>query len=928
MSGVTVASEKLKNKLKQSEGLGAKLPNGLYGPYQDHYTSKTGKVYVDKVTIGYGNTFYENGVTVKKGDKPITFARATQLFNNILATFEAKVNVEYSENLNQNEFDALVHYVYNHGSFGRPFQLATHNFLQRQISSIQLFSFWIQDHVQPGGVLIDNLVVRRRYEANLFLNTNFNASTVTTNTPITDNSNHTVQDKPKPEDAYLINEEEQTLDSFAKKHGIIMSSSELLNYKQNPVNIFKSYTDQQKTTNKQAVSNLIGAGAKVTVPMKQIDSRSIYTINQTIIYNTNYNAFIGSEIKKFINNSRYQKLNKNNSDLTYGSVFKRQDALSVWLWCKSTDDKSGNLIDITNYVENISTTVTKEGGNFSVTLPWINYKRDDLTFLLDVDMFQFEALNNIISKNTSMQIATDDQTRRSADNSFYDTANDLGYNGKYWKRNRSYFQDLLQNNDLIFIKFEKMVMDQDRDQRIDPDDTTGLISSKELFGGVFDMIGLVDTCSENSVGDNSNKSDTIRGRDLSKLLIDDGTYFFPVEYAAKSSEDIIKNSSTRKSGRRMIIPANTFTNDKNTENYDYSLDGGITPDVSFNFDKAQTIKEWITFIFSQLTNIQICPDVVFSAYTDKTLIVTSNNLDINTTDITYKTVQANGVWAIVKLVLDDSICNRKLVDSSLVTDTGSLLNLLMKVCPEPFCEVSMDTYGDNYYFMVRKPPFSYDSFITNKCINIYEDDVINDSLDFSNEVYTWYKINPFNSIFGSADNNDFLVLFPAVMFPEYMDIWGMKVLEVTSNFIDFDHSTSSQTDQNFDLMYPQALEDMDWLMETHAYLPFTRTGTITIKSDRRIKRGMNIRFYGTGEIFYVDSVTQSRVCGEQVDGYTVLNVSRGMVEEYLDSYFKIIKLRKYSSDPNMRKSNKPSTGDIWTVDKNIFDFFVERRQFS
>lgn len=934
MAGAVKASEAIKNRLKISEGLSLK-------PYQKVYASKTGKTYTDRVTIGYGNTYYENGITVKKGDPIISLVRAEQLFNNILKTFEALVNQEYSENLNQNQFDALLHYVYNVGNFAQKigghidhsFQLATHSYLQRENTNKQLFDFWIQSRVKPGGVLVDDLVQRRQYEANLFLNTHLTAATVTKTSPLTDISTYTVQDKPKLQEASILNQDEQTFEDFLKLHHINMTPIELLGYSNNSISIFKPYTDKQKAANNNKVTvNLIPKGAKVTFPLNKSDGRSIYTLlNQTIIYNTDYNAFIEREIRKLINNPNYQKLNSNNSDLKYGSLFKRQDALSVWIWCKSTDDGSGRLIDITNYVENISTNVTKDGGNFSVTLPNLNYIRTGIDFQINVKRYKDQGVNNFISKNISHQLGTENQLTllvdkaKNADQSLRDSVNDIGISGKYWKKNKSYFSALIQNNDLIFIKLEKIGSDKNRDQNIH-NEVDDYISSKNLSGGIFDLIGLIDTCQETSTAENANMGNVIHGRDFSKLLIDDGTYFFPVEYAAKNSEEIIKNSTKRKSGRRLIINSNPKLNDKNRQNYNYTADGGLTPDLQFNFDKTQSIKEWITFIFSQLTNIQICPDSVFSGYADKTFIVTSNNLDENTPNITYKTIQANGVWIIVKLVLDDSICNRRIADTSLVTDTGSLINLIKKVCPEPFVELSMDTYGDKWYCMIRKPPFSLESFKTNKCINIFEDDILNSSLDFSNEVYTWYKINPYNSIFGNDDNGSFLTLFPAIMLPEYMDIWGSKVLEVTSNFIDFDSAVSEQSETNLNLIYNQALEDLDWLIETNAYLPFTRMGSFTIKSDRRIKRGMNIRNYGTGEIFYVDSVAQNRACGETIDGSTTLSVSRGMVEEHLEKYFKIVKLRKYSSDPNMRKGNQPSTGDVWSVDLEMFNFFLKRLQ--
>lgn len=68
----------------------------------------------DRPTIGWGNTFYENGNPVKLGDV-ITQDRANRLFLNTLAMYEKGVNQLVYSNVNQNQFDALVSFAYNVG---------------------------------------------------------------------------------------------------------------------------------------------------------------------------------------------------------------------------------------------------------------------------------------------------------------------------------------------------------------------------------------------------------------------------------------------------------------------------------------------------------------------------------------------------------------------------------------------------------------------------------------------------------------------------------------------------------------------------------------------------------------------------------------------------------------------------------------------
>ncbi len=66
-------------------------------------------------TIGFGNTYYENGVRVKMTDPAITMTRALILFKTILPTYEKAVWSSTRDDINQNQFDALVSLCYNIG---------------------------------------------------------------------------------------------------------------------------------------------------------------------------------------------------------------------------------------------------------------------------------------------------------------------------------------------------------------------------------------------------------------------------------------------------------------------------------------------------------------------------------------------------------------------------------------------------------------------------------------------------------------------------------------------------------------------------------------------------------------------------------------------------------------------------------------------
>lgn len=77
--------------------------------------------YLDSVkipTIGVGCTYYENGEKVKMSDPAITKDRAKELFANLLKHYELAVYSNTRDDINQNQFDALVSLCFNIGVNG------------------------------------------------------------------------------------------------------------------------------------------------------------------------------------------------------------------------------------------------------------------------------------------------------------------------------------------------------------------------------------------------------------------------------------------------------------------------------------------------------------------------------------------------------------------------------------------------------------------------------------------------------------------------------------------------------------------------------------------------------------------------------------------------------------------------------------------
>ena len=111
-------------------------------------------------TIGYGHT-----KGVQKGDT-CTMAQAIEFLKEDLRVFEGAINDLVKVELNQNQFDALVSFIYNVGSGAfedstmRKFLNAGHFAL-----AAGQFDRWNK----AGGVVLEGLVRRRAAEKELFL---------------------------------------------------------------------------------------------------------------------------------------------------------------------------------------------------------------------------------------------------------------------------------------------------------------------------------------------------------------------------------------------------------------------------------------------------------------------------------------------------------------------------------------------------------------------------------------------------------------------------------------------------------------------------------------------------------------------------------------------------------------------------------------
>lgn len=743
-----------------------------------------------------------------------------------------------------------------------------------------------------------------------------------------------------------------SFDLFVERNNILLTEtftiSNLYEYQDNKKRIQDNLRPEDKKILNQLGATLnivsdsypfIRSGTLIKVPKDNLDKETLATSGNLVIPNEDFEAFLDQKIKDIIQDTNYKPINIDRLENASGKTFKFANQVSVWIWCKALGNlnSGGDLINITPFVIGVTTNVSDNGGNFSI----------DLAPVLTTFLRKQKAQDRwTLDKAHVQQYSWNGNKSVSVLGSMSKKAGEERLDNNY------FFSSVVQSNDVVFIKFETLELEREKreaeigdlsldnlivpfeslvglnevqfqTQVVDPaTGTTRQVSRKknERRKQLFDMIGLVDTVTKSESPDAAEVSINVGGRDLMKLLIEDGEYFFPADIAGVSG-NIQSDNVEGRALQRLVSGEFNF----------------------FNAYVDRTIDFSIRFVFYMLSNIKICSNNLFDAYGEERTFryeyakVTENS---NSQDL--QRVPVEGIWQIIKLTIDQRVANRRLVDSSIVSDQGSLQSFIKgKVCQEPFVEFFGDTYGNQYYLIARKPPFSKESYLSNKrnAITIYPDDVYQQTLNFSDEdVYSWYRLTPAGNFFGD-DEDVALAYFPAVFFEEYANIWGSRPYSVNTNYIDFYGIRGGNHSINLDYLVEQARQDLAYVIESHAYLPFSKKGTIVMKGDRRIRRGMCIRLAATKEIYHVDTVSNSfRVSEGGTERVTSINVSRGLVEEYMEGKMEtfltengdfVTKKVSYFDIIDLKKDNRGiSKSTDFKVDKDLFKFFLKRHQFK
>ena len=472
------------------------------------------------------------------------------------------------------------------------------------------------------------------------------------------------------------------------------------------------------------------------------------------------------------------------------------------------------------------------------------------------------------------------------------------------------------------------------------------IDKKELQFKTFDMIGLIDSQNLTQNFSSNDINISVSGRDLMKLFIEDGVYFYPF--------DFIKGG----------IFANISQDEDRLERYN----GQIKNRFETNFKKLEVA---LSFIMNCLGTIKICSDNLFSLYENQGGDASekderkkdrrTHKIKLTKKDTQqFEKVPLKGIWQIIKLIIDKSVSNRLLADSSIGNEHGSIINAIRKICQEPFVEFFGDTYGDQYYLTVRKPPFDLQGFASlldgivftedgqtmsePLVIDVNDSDILEENLQYGAEAFSWYHINPVGNFSGSDDMA--FAYLRAVYLKEYADIFGSRPLDLQTNYIPFQPILTGGKNNFISNAYmiKQGIYDLKYMIESNAYLPFVRRGNITIAGgNRKIKRGCLVRLVATGEVGIVESVSHTASFGiNSVDRTTTISIDRVMVERFVKgvniagisekvSYFNLIDTEIPEGIFNQNLSPDQFNSQVlgkWKTKVEVFNFFIKGQQFS
>jgi len=364
--------------------------------------------------------------------------------------------------------------------------------------------------------------------------------------------------------------------------------------------IFTALSAQQRK--KQGITSAkdVNQSTKISPPVTfwvTIDNIEVNIIkheSQFVRYK-DVDAFLSEEIKEIINSNLFSNESNDYSNYT--------PQISVYLWSKTFDNKTtivsgftnGALVNLSSFIDSVTIGNYDTGGNFTMQISLVPVT--DKAIVTDLDK-----VHKMWDIDTNF-IRYGDKTKNNVIKTFVHKDDGVYLDGLYSdKRNVDFGTVGLNTNDIVFIKLSAFKKQTNNDNFY--------VDNNVLVDENFDMIALIDKV---DVAYEPNEvTITITGRDLMKLISDDGSFFFPNSYSNEESESGVFINQTNTGDAQNTL--NKYFNSGVNSHSRFVSTGLILP---FFNPSARTIKAVVELVIGKLSNIQICPDDVFESYGNK-----------------------------------------------------------------------------------------------------------------------------------------------------------------------------------------------------------------------------------------------------------------------------------------------------------------------
>ena len=321
---------------------------------------------------------------------------------------------------------------------------------------------------------------------------------------------------------------------------------------------------------------------------------------------------------------------------------KSEPGITVFIWSKQlaqpsarmafgnglgsmTNHKTLGWMDLSDFVMSMNSNVGSNGGTFSMKLPYIPVEKSRSQWLeVGTEKYTGEGAYVDIKRYTSPKYEKS-PLGKTASGSWYIKTE---YSSACEKN--SFFHTFIQSNDLLFISFSEKLVESEKEDLVgegykDKDYFNYFKSSHAISkiagANSFDMIVLIDNITLSKGADGTYATIDISGRDLSKLLIDDGTYYFSHSTTYQPQSVFFNEQGYGKQGDVVDVEALGATGQFFLGWQPYASINRVrnldTLDIFRNLTN-QSIDFVIKGVLSRLANIEIVPSNTFEYWDNRT----------------------------------------------------------------------------------------------------------------------------------------------------------------------------------------------------------------------------------------------------------------------------------------------------------------------